>query len=250
MRVLIIEDETAAANNLKLLLAERDIEILDVIESVSESIAWLSSNPAPDLIFLDIHLADGDAFSIFEKIDVQTPIVFTTAYDQYAIKAFKVNSIDYILKPIKPQELTDAIAKFKRLTNKELEQYTATVNSTAKKYNVASNFLIPHKDKLIPLSSEDIAFCYTSNEKVTIYTIDGDRLSYDKSLDTIVNLLPSSQFFRANRQFIISKSSIKDLSVWFGSRLSLNLNLTVPERIIISRARTPEFKRWYIGVEE
>ena len=246
MRVLIIEDETAAAENLRLLLAESGVSVIDILESVSDSIAWLSSNSAPDLIFMDIHLADGDAFAIFDAIEVDAPIIFTTAYDQYAIKAFDVNSVAYLLKPIKPQELSRAISKFKRLTSSEIVSYNSTLNSTVRVYATTTNFLIPSRDKLIPLSSDDIAFCYTSSERVTIYTIHGDKLLYDKSLDTIMSQLPEKNFFRANRQFVISKRSIKDLSVWFGSRLSLNLNIEAPERIVISKARSREFKKWYV----
>lgn len=245
MKALIIEDETAAANNLRILLSEYDIEIIDVVESVRDSIDWFERNSAPDLIFLDIHLADGDAFQIFDKVNISTPIIFTTAYDQYAIKAFELNSIDYILKPIDTTKLQRAILKFKQLTKNEVQQYTQNVNNTAKRQSVARNLLIPSRDKLIPVNIGDIAFYYTNNEKVTIYTLKGEKLPFDKSLDTIINTLPVSDFFRANRQFIISRKAIKDLSIWFGSRLSLNLHVAPTERIIISKARTPEFKRWY-----
>ena len=246
MKVLIIEDETAAVGNLKLLLTEYDIEIVDILESVTDSVDWLRSNSEPDLILLDIHLADGNAFQIFKMVDINTPIIFTTAYDQYAIKAFELNSIDYLLKPIDSTKLKKAITKLQRLTLSEKQNYNKKVSNTAKEHNIVMNFLIPSKDKLIPISCNEIAFYYTSNEKVTIHTLSGEILPYDKSLDTIINALPTSDFFRANRQFIISRNAIKDLSVWFGSRLSLNLNVPTPERIIISKARTPEFKQWYI----
>ena len=250
MKIIIIEDETAAVVNLRALIAQvcPDAEVVATLESVTDTIAWFSQNPAPDLTFMDIHLADGDAFRIFEKIDVLSPIIFTTAYDQYALEAFRVNSIDYLLKPIKTSDLTRAIEKFQRLTQSDKRLYVNRISNMAERRNHIGNaFLLHIKDKIIPLKPEEIAFCYTFEEHVTIHTKDGRKLPYEKSLDTIMSALPDKTFFRANRQFIISRDVIADISVWFGSRLSVNLSIQVPERIIISKARVPEFKRWLTG---
>ena len=196
------------------------VEIVDVIDTVVDSIGWIRANPLPDIVFMDIHLADGQAFKIFEQVDIPCPIVFTTAYDRYALDAFKVNSIDYILKPIKKQELERAFEKFKRLSGRE---------------------------KRVPLTPDEIAYCYTADEKVSVVTFDGRSLPMDKPLDTLIALLPERDFYRANRQFIVSRRAVRDLSVWFGSRLSVNLTVKTPERIVVSKARVPDFKKWFTG---
>lgn len=249
MKTLIVEDETGAATNLRTLLREIDPEVavLDVLETVTETVAWVRSHPLPDLIFMDIHLADGQAFRIFEQTDIVSPIVFTTAYDRYALDAFKVNSIDYILKPIKRDELERALDKFRRFSGGERDEYVERTNRFVAVR--AQSFLIPFRDKLVPVSADRIAYFYTSHEKVSVTTLDEKTLPMDRSLDTLMAQLLGSDFFRANRQFIVSRRAIRDLSVWFGSRLSVNLSLRTPERIIVSKARVPEFKRWFVGDE-
>lgn len=248
MQVVIIEDETAAAMNLRLLLKEIEpnFEVVASLESVADSVEWFrnTSNSA-DLIFMDIHLADGDAFNIFLHTDVRIPIVFTTAYDQYALRAFEVNSIDYLLKPIKSNDLRRALDKFRFLTAHDRAQYIDRVSETAKGgVSGDTTFLLSVRDKIIPLKSSEIAFCYTFDERVTITTHSGATYPYDRSLDHLTTQLSSDDFFRANRQFIVARSAINDMSVWFGNRLSLNLKLTTPERIIISKARVKTLKLW------
>ena len=249
MKIIIVEDETAAAVNLRSLLMQvcPEAEILGVLESITETVEWFHTHPEPDLVFMDIHLADGEAFRIFDRIDLLVPVIFTTAYDQYALDAFRVNSIDYLLKPIKATELTRAIIKYRRLTQADKASYANRLSDMAQNYSISNTLLLHVRDKIIPLKPDEIAFCYTSEEHVSIYAKDGRTLPYDKSLDTLMSRLPSDRFFRANRQFIIARDSIADVSVWFGSRLSLNLTLKTPERIIISKARVPEFKRWLAG---
>ena len=246
MNVLIVEDETAAATNLKALLLQIDpsIRIEAVIETVVETVRWVKDNPLPDLIFMDIHLADGQAFKIFEQIDIECPIVFTTAYDRYALDAFKVNSIDYILKPIKKEELRRAFDKLRRLSAPQVAEYVEQTNRFVT--SRSRGFLIPFRDKLVPLTPEEIAYFHTSDERVSVATLDGMTLPVDRSLDTLMGQLPAADFYRANRQFIVSRRAIADLSVWFGSRLTLNLCVKTPERIVISKARVPEFKRWFL----
>lgn len=248
MKVVIIEDETAAARNLQSIVRSviPEAEIAALLESVEESVEWLSSNPAPDLLLVDIHLGDGESFRIFDLVDVACPIIFTTAYDQYALEAFKVNSIDYLLKPIRPEELRRALDKLERLTQSDRAQYANRISEVAASHN-KSTFLIYVRDRIVPVRSDQIAFCHTSSERVTIHTCNGEEYSYDKSLETIAAALSPIDFFRANRQFIIARDAIADISVWFGSRLAVNLRFPTPERIVISKARVPEFKRWIAG---
>lgn len=250
MKILIIEDETAAAQNLSAILKEiaPDVEILDIIDTVVDSVEWFRSNPMPDLVFMDIHLSDGKSFRIFDSVKVDVPIIFTTAYDQYALEAFKVNGIDYILKPINEQDVSRAIDKWKMLTNADRSAYVERVDTMAQTERVEQQtFLVRFRDKIIPLSCDDIAFFYTSDERVSAYNFKGERYPIERTLEALQGILPQNVFFRANRQFIISREAVKDISVWFGSRLLLNLTLETPEKIIISKARVPEFKAWLVG---
>ena len=173
MRVVIIEDETAAAQNLTAILNKlyTDIEIVATIDTVVDSIDFFRSSPAIDLVFMDIHLADGASFRIFDSVEVATPIIFTTAYDQYAIEAFKVNSIDYLLKPINETDITRAINKWQLLTSAERKEYTSRVASVAQNRPTEQVFLVHFRDKIIPLQSRDIAFLHTFEERVTAYCL-------------------------------------------------------------------------------
>ena len=251
MKVVIVEDELVAAQKLERLISQSndDIQVIAILQSVDESIEWFTLNTAPDLVFMDIHLADGSAFSIFDKVQISCPIIFTTAYDEYALKAFEVNSIDYLLKPINEKSFEHAMNKFRNLAATKsydtdmLANVLAAFKDTKKVYK--SNFLIPHKDKFIPLAVDKIACLYTENKMVKIITSDNQTYTIDSSLEDMYAQLDPAQFFRANRQYIISHNSIKDISIWFGSKLSVNLNVIVPEKIIVSKARVPEFKVWY-----
>ena len=245
MRVLIVEDETAAVENLEYLLykVERAIEIAAVTESVEQTQQWLMHNHA-DLIFMDIHLSDGSAFSLFDHIEVSTPIIFTTAYDQYALDAFKVNSIDYLLKPIKQTDLERAFEKFKRFTAYDLNSYISRINQLTEKPKYQSRILIAIKDKIIPLAVEDIACIYSTDRKTEIITTSKARYTYNKPLDTMIKSLDPTVFFRANKQFIINRNQIADITVWFDSRLRLRLTVETSEDIYIAKNRVSEFKSW------
>ena len=250
-RVIIVEDETAAAVNLRSMLASLipDVEVVAILESVEESIAFFGQDVDADIVFMDIHLADGDSFRIFQSVDIDIPIIFTTAYDQYALEAFKVNSIDYLLKPFKEVDLQRALDKLQRLT--DAERGTQRQNRARMVADVQSGvqtLLVRYKDKIIPVGIDDVAFFYTSAEKVSVTTLAGDSYPVDKTLEVLGQQLPADRFFRANRQFIISRKAVKDIAVWFGSRLALNLSVDTPERIIISKARVPEFKLWLQSV--
>ena len=241
MKALIIEDETAAALNLKAILkqAAPDIRVVDTLESVEESVDWLRANPQPDLLFMDIHLADGDSFRIFDAVEVTAPVIFTTAYDRYALEAFKVNSIDYLLKPLNAADVQRALGKLMRLSKGERSDYGSRVRTLAAARR-EQTFLVHVRDKIIPLKREDIAFCYT---------FAGASYPLDKTLEALQAVLPEADFFRANRQFIVARRAVKEIAVWFGSRLSLSLVLETPERIVISKARVPEFKAWLTSVQ-
>ncbi len=247
LRVAIIEDETAAAHNLTAILRKisPEVEIVATIDTVVDSVEFFRTAPALDLIFMDIHLADGASFRIFDSVDIATPIIFTTAYDQYAIEAFKVNSIDYLLKPINEEGVRHAIEKWQRLASTDRNNYASRVNDVAHNRQTEQQvFLVHFRDKIIPLQSHDIAFVHTSDERVTAYCYSGDRYQIELTLEALQTRLSGAEFFRANRQFIISRKAVKDISVWFGSRLSVNLTLETPERVIIPKARVHEFKRW------
>jgi two-component system LytT family response regulator len=249
MRVLIVEDETAAVRNLSSMLhsIEPSAEIAGVTDSVKVTVEWLNTNNAPDIIFMDIHLADGDAFLIFDKVRVMAPVVFTTAYDRYALEAFRVNSIDYLLKPVQPAELKRALDKFNILTRIELDAYLDRTDKSIQHVSSLKNFLIPVRDKILPLSLNEIAFCYTADEKVSAYTFDNRRYPLDKSLDVLSGMLPEENFFRINRQYIISREAVTDMTIWYGSRLLVNLSVETPEKIIVSKSRVPLLKKWLTG---
>ena len=249
MRVVIIEDETAAAQNLTAILHKisPDTEIVATIDTVVESVDFFRTKPALDLVFMDIHLADGASFRIFDSVEVETPIIFTTAYDQYAIEAFKVNSIDYLLKPINEEGVKRAIDKWQRLTGIERQNYNSRISEMAQKERAEHQvFLVHFRDKIVPLRSQDVAFFHTFEERVTAYCHNGEKYQVDQTLESLHSKLPSSDFFRANRQFILSRKAVKDISVWFGSRLAVNTTIETPERVIVPKARVHEFKEWLL----
>lgn len=248
MKILIIEDEDLAAQMLQKLIkeVEPEAEILAKLQSIEESIDWLGNNPMPDLMFADIHLADGSAFVIFENVNVTCPVVFTTAYDEYALKAFEVNSIDYLLKPINREELLRAFNKFNNFGMKSISSKIPLAGGDeSKKYK--SYFLVPNRDRLIPMSINNIAYIYTGNKSVKVTMLDKSSFTLNLNMDEIMSQLDPTKFFRANRQFIVSKEAIKDLTVWFGSRLALNLKIETPEDVLVSKARVNEFKEWFMA---
>ena len=249
MKALIIEDESIAAQALETLIKETspETEIMDVLQTIEESVEWFEENAMPDLVFMDIHLADGSSFAIFEKVEITCPIIFTTAYDEYALKAFEVNSIDYLLKPINKADLERALNKFRNLTARlekpSLDGLLAQMGGLKRKYKTC--FLIPERDKLIPLATSNIAYIYIDTKTVKAIANDGHTYYLNQTLDDIMAQLDPEAFFRANRQFIIARHAVKDMSIWFGNKLAINLTLPVPEKIIVSKARVGEFKSWF-----
>jgi two-component system LytT family response regulator len=249
MKAIIVEDELLAARNLMAILDEiGSIEVIATPDSIVETVEWFNNNPAPDLMFLDIHLADGSAFEIFNRIQVQCPVIFTTAYDEYALKAFKVNSIDYLLKPIDSNAVKQALKKMQGLSGAsrfqtDMQNLISTFRKTA---TYKTHFLIPTKgDKLLPVQANEIACLFIEASLVKAQTFDEKVFRFDFTLDELEHMLDPGIFFRANRQYIISRTAIKDIDLWFNSRLSVNLKVPVSDKILISKARIPEFKEWF-----
>lgn len=250
MNVLIIEDENLAVQNLISYLDKiGDVSVAAVLETVHDSVEWLENHDHPDVVFMDIHLADGSSFEIFNNVKIQCPIIFTTAYDEYAVKAFKVNSIDYLLKPFDLKDVEQALDKFQNLKNQsagsdEIQKLIATLKPE-KKYR--SHFLVLQEgDKLVPLATRDIACVIIGDGTVSAITKEGKRMTLDHTLEEMEAMLNPEEFFRANRQTILSREGIKEAELWFNNRLLVTLVVKIPEEIIISKARVPEFKSWFM----
>lgn len=249
MKVLIVEDETAAYESLIAILRDINpaIQVIGNTESVGQTINWLQNNPEPDLIFMDIHLSDGSSFLIFESIAVETPIIFTTAYDEYAIEAFKVNSVDYLLKPIKTEELERALHKFSKWTQKDVLEYLSRLTQLVPKSQYNNKMLIPVKDKLIPVDLHDVSYFYTTDKNTQVCLKNGMSYPYSKTLEQIYTSLNPSDFYRANKQYIIARNRVKNITIWFDNRLLITLDTDVPERIYISKNKAADFKVWIVN---
>jgi len=251
MEVLIIEDETRASAQLKSLLAVHfpQVQILDIIESVEESVNWLQANKSPSLIFMDIQLADGLSFEIFESVDVQSPIIFTTAYDQYSIKAFKVNSVDYLLKPIIEKDLLTAVNKYQKLYARE-EKPVLDVMTINKLINNLTEdksrkrFIVKEGSSMTYVHVEDIAY-FDSAEGITfLHTKTQKRYTLDMTLDVIEKDVNPDNFFRINRGQIIHVEAVSKIKPYFNNRLTLDVANFSKEEFIVSRGRSTEFKKW------
>ncbi|MCD4788812.1 MAG: LytTR family DNA-binding domain-containing protein [Bacteroidales bacterium] len=248
MKVLIIEDEKIAANNLGKMLRQIDsnIYIQSKIDTIEGAVKWLNNNKT-DLIFLDIHLADGLCFKIFEQIKVKTPVIFTTAYDQYAIKAFKVNSIDYLLKPIEIKELEQSINKFKELNQlqkaKEID-FNSLIDSFINKTKYQERFIVRYGQKIKSIKANDIAYFYVKIENVFLCTKDNINYPVDFSLDKLENIINPKEFFRINRQFIVNFNAIENMYPLSKSRIKIELNPQTDCETIVSYSRLNDFKKW------
>ena len=255
MKVLIIEDESAALRNLKAVINEvaADMEIVGETDSIVDSIGWLETHAMPDLIFMDIHLADGSAFEIFEHVNITCPIIFTTAYDEYALRAFNVYSIAYLLKPISGSDLRKALDKLEDLCSRRTEpvpptDLTGILRELKREESYKTHFLVPVKgDKLLPLSVDMILFFYINDGLVKAVVTDGREYTFTQTLDELSDCLNPDIFFRVNRQYLISRKAVSDIDLWFNGRLSVNLKVPVQEKILVSKARVGEFKDWFTG---
>lgn len=257
MNVLIIEDESSVAQNLCDLLMEinAEIKIIAILETVKDAVDWITEHPHPDLGFFDIRIADGNSFEIFEKVSVPFPIVFTTAFNEFALKAFKVNSIDYLIKPIKKAELQHALKKYETLyqlkTEAEQENLLNVIRvlkeKTPKKYK--KSFLVYIKDKMIPIASEQIAYFHLDNELVYCYTHQNKKYCLHQALDHIQKQLDPDFFFRANRQFIVSRKAVKAAANYFHRKLKLEVLPNNQLEIMVSKPKVPSFKQWLVGTD-
>nr|WP_293294491.1 LytTR family DNA-binding domain-containing protein [Allomuricauda sp.] len=252
INVAIIEDEPAIARNLEFTLkeVEPNILVLNKMDSVHSSVAWLDKNmDTCDLLFMDIRLTDGLSFEIFQTIQPTVPVIFITAYDHYALEAFKVNGLDYILKPFQKEEVANALQKFKSTLRKEsvgnnkiqelLNYLQANEN---KSYREA--YLVHFQNKLIPLPVEKINWFYTEQEVVYAHTSDGKKYVIDSTLDKVLAEISPKLFYRANRQFIVQRWAVRDIDFYFNGRLIINMEPKSHEKIIVSKAKAPEFKKW------
>jgi len=252
-RLFIIEDERPAARRLQQLIGEclPTARIEGVADSVEGSLNWFRENPPPDLVFMDIQLADGTSFEIFEGVAVESPVIFTTAYDEYTLKAFKVNSIDYLLKPVKKEELKEALEKWESLRAgyqagqipvNELLQY---LKSGRKEYK--KRFLVYVGDRIDVVEEQEIAYFFTEQKAVLLCTNGGKKYSVDHTLEELEQLLDPALFFRLNRQVISHLKAIKSIHQYFKGKLLVHLKPQELKEVVVSREKSPLFKQWLSG---
>lgn len=251
MKVLIIEDEPLAADRLEKLLkeAEPGIEVLAKPGSIKQSVKWLSQNKA-DLIFLDIQLSDGISFTIFEQVNVQTPVIFTTAYDNYAIRAFQLNSISYLLKPVRKNELSESLKKFKSLKSAYNIDFDGLLNAIqGKQPEYRKRFLIQIGDKFRKIEIDEIAYFYAFEKGVYLRTFEGNSYPVDFSLDNLETILDPALFFRINRKYMVHMKSITTMRAWSRSRVKLSLKPPAGDDMdaVVSIDRSADFKKWMDG---
>ncbi|MBC6490358.1 LytR/AlgR family response regulator transcription factor [Flavihumibacter stibioxidans] len=256
MKLLIVEDEKLLAGQLTNMVMRIDpaAEVVARTNSIRSTVQWLRSNAMPDLILMDIELADGQCFEIFNQVPVSTPVIFTTAYDEYTLKAFKVNSIDYLLKPVKEDELNAAINKFKTL------HYTSAVPDTSGQINLLlsqlgknqsagfrERFLIRQGQKMISVNTDQVAFFLASNKLNFIITKEKQKFMIDHTLEEVEHMVDPKKFFRANRQLILSQDVVKAIYPWFKGKLKVDVSVPAEEDVLISREKATAFKEWMGG---
>jgi DNA-binding LytR/AlgR family response regulator len=249
MNVLLIEDEMPAVKRLELLISQcrPDAVILGTCESISSAVRWLQTHPSPDLIFLDIHLADGQSFEIFNQVQVQSMVIFTTAYDQYALKAFKLNSIDYLLKPISAEELTLAFQKYDRIAGKSISFDSSLVSqllNNLQSSTFRARFLVKQGNSLSYILVRDVRYCYAEESIVFARLPDGKKQHLDYTLEQLETVLDPSQFFRINRKIILNADAILKIHPYFNNRLKLELLPIAPFDVVVSREKVGAFKTW------
>lgn len=255
MNILLIEDEYLAVEKLEAQLLRYDpkIQIVGMIDSIRNAVKWFQENPAPDLAFFDIHLSDGNSFDIFQQVNVKCPVIFTTAYDEYAIKAFKVNSVDYLLKPISNEDLGAALDKFKTLRQPQaptpppvdmemLLHMLHQKDSATPQYK--NRFLVKSGQKIRSIATDEIAYFYAEDKIVFLVTNMGQRYITDYTLDTLQELLNPEDFYRLNRQFISHIHAIDEIHPYLKGRLKVYVRPTTDKEVIISSERAASFKEW------
>ena len=250
MQVIIIEDEKPSARRLQRMLNSLNINAEVMLHSVEESINWFQNNAHPDLIFLDIQLSDGLSFEIFENIDIQSAVIFTTAYDEYALQAFKLNSIDYLLKPIDEDDLAKAVSKFKERLPKQQQAVTLDFNDIKKllinpiEREYKKRFSVKVGQHLKLINIEDIECVYSENKGTYVFTSEGRNYLLDTTLEQLENELEPHTFFRINRKYFVNINAIKDMVSYTNSRLQIKLNNYNEQEIIVARERVKAFKEW------
>ena len=247
MTTIIIEDEKPAARMLQRKLEKLNIPVQVMLHSVREAIEWFQQNPHPDLIFLDIQLSDGLSFEIFEKVSIQSPIIFTTAYDEYALRAFKLNSIDYLLKPIDEDDLEVAVEKYRKTISPkpaiDMQMIRQLFTSSqAPEYKKRFSVKVGDHIKIIPI--EEVELFYSEFKGTFIHTFEGRTFLLDTTLESLEKELNPTQFFRISRKYIIGHTALKDIVVYSNSRLKLTLKSYNKEEVIVSRERVGVFKEW------
>lgn len=250
MKVVIIEDEHLSAQRLDQMLKKYDqeIQVLAELPSVSESVEWFKSNPDPDLIFMDIHLEDGQSFSIFETINLEVPVIFTTAFDEYMVKAFKVNSVDYLMKPLNYEELAQAIEKFKKIYSKkespvpDMQSFLQAIQKKEPEYK--NRFLVSIGSRLKPVETNDIMYFYSAEKISFLVTADNQRFPVDYSLDRLSAMLDPKEFYRINRQMILRANAIEQIHVFSKGRIKIDLKPAMKEEVFVSLDRVTDFKEW------
>lgn len=249
MKIVIIEDELPAYRRLSKLIKESRpaADIIAHLESVAQAAAWFEEHQAPDLIFLDIHLADGSGFDLLEKIKPDCPVIFVTAYDQYAIDAFKANSIDYLLKPAKTEDIDAAFDKLDRMGSFFLGKTPVAAPAQAAKQDYKKRFVIRFGDHIKTLQTEEIAYCFSENKATFARTHDGRTYPMDYNLDALEQMLDPQEFFRANRQYIICLKAISEMKTYTKARVMIWLQPATKEEVVVSSERAAEFKRWLDG---
>jgi DNA-binding LytR/AlgR family response regulator len=247
MNVLIIEDEARAANQLQNMLISGGFQyvLLGIIDTIEDAVQWFEINPSPDLVFMDIQLADGLSFEIFQKVEVEAPIIFTTAYDQYAIQAFKVNSIDYLLKPIQKEDLGKALEKFQKSTKaleispKVLKQLLTTLQTPPKRQGI----LVKEGSSFVQVSTTDVLYFYSENS-ITFGVTNSKRFIVEETIDQLFTTLDPQDFFRINRGQLIARKAIIRIAPHFNHRLKLKVQNDRGHEFVVSRNKTNDFKTW------
>jgi len=249
MQILIIEDEPRAARQLEKLLTKSafDYQLLDIIDSVKGAVVWFQENTAPDVVFMDIQLADGLSFEIFQKIEVEAPIIFTTAFDEYAIQAFKVNSVDYLLKPVQQEDLEVALHKFEK-TKKATNELDATLLNTLltsiQSPKKRSGILVKEGNGFVQIKISDLLYVYSESSMTFGITHTNKRYIIDETMDQLFDSLRKTMFYRINRGQIVSKASIQKIEPYFNHRLKLTVSNSRDQEFIVSRKKVHDFKEW------
>ena len=251
MKILIVEDEELAVKKLQKTLAavDRSAEVIGTTDCIKTTVEWLQQHPAPDLILMDIELSDGQSFEVFNLVEVKSPVIFTTSYDEFALKAFKVNSVDYLLKPVQKEELQAALQKFKKLhaetkSDVSLDTLVKELQQKLQPREFRKRFLVKHAQKLVSIEVADIAYFYSDGRLNFFKTTDNRKFVVDYTMDELEDMLDPERYFRISRSFYVSIDSVEKIDDYFGNRLILGLKPSVDKESLVSREKVTEFKKW------